>query len=147
MMKYMSSKWMIGGLAVVVTAVGLSAYTGGGRKSETTAPQPASLAQIPAVIVTTVESRELNQQVRLPGELEAYQDTAIYAKVPGFVEVINVDRGSEVKQGQLLARLRAPELDTRRGEANPRVRATHSQRLGTRSQIGAFRPHRLPATS
>ena len=145
MMKYMSSKWMIGGLAVVVTAVGLSAYTGGGRKSETTAPQAASLAQIPAVIVTTVESRELNQQVRLPGELEAYQDTAIYAKVPGFVEVINVDRGSEVKQGQLLARLRAPELDTQRGEAYSKVRAAQSQRAEAQFKIGGIRAQRLEA--
>ena len=145
-MKYISSKWMIGGLAVVVTAVGLSAYySGHGQKPQTPAPQAATPAQIPAVIVTTVESRKLNQQVRLPGELEAYQDTAIYAKVPGFVEVINVDRGSEVKQGQLLARLRAPELDTQRGEAYSKVRAAQSQRAEAQFKIGGIRAQRLEA--
>ena len=102
MRKHVSRKLMIGGLALMVTAVGLSAYSGHGQKRQTPAPQAATPAQIPAVIVTTVESHELNQQVRLPGELQAYQDTTLYAKVPGFVEVINVDRGSEVKQGQLL---------------------------------------------
>jgi membrane fusion protein (multidrug efflux system) len=145
MTKQMSRKLMIGGLALMVTAVGLSAYSGHGQKPQTPAPQAATAAQIPAVVVTTVESRELNQQVRLPGELQAYQDTALYAKVPGFVEVINVDRGSEVKQGQLLARLRAPELDTQRGEADARVRATQSQRFEAQSKIGAIRAQRLEA--
>jgi membrane fusion protein (multidrug efflux system) len=145
MTKHMSRKLMIGGLGLVVTAVGLSAYSGCGQKPQTPAPPAASLAQIPAVIVTTVESRELNRQVRLPGELQAYQDTALYAKVPGFVEVINVDRGSEVKQGQLLARLRAPELDTQRGEAAARVRATQSQRVEAQAKIGSIRAQRLEA--
>ena len=76
----MSRKLMIGGLALMVTAVGLSAYSGYRQKPQTPAPQAATPAQTPTVIVTTVESRELNQQVRLPGELQAYQDTALYAK-------------------------------------------------------------------
>src|SRR5262249_22605912 len=84
---------------------------------------PSSTAQTPTLIVRPVRSLELNRQIRLPGEVQAWQDTAIYAKVQGFVEEINVDRGSVVKRGQLLARLRAPELDTQRGEAEARVRA------------------------
>ena len=145
MTKQMSRKLMIGGLALMVTAVGLSAYSRSGQKPQTAAPQAATPAQIPAVIVTTVQSRELNQRVLLPGELQAYQDTAIYAKVPGFVEVINVDRGSEVKQGQLLAQLRAPELETQRGEADARVRATRSQGFEAQSKIGGVRAQRLEA--
>ena len=145
MTKQMSRKLMIGGLALMVTAVGLSAYSRSGQKPQTAAPQAATPAQIPAVIVTTVQSRELNQRVLLPGELQAYQDTAIYAKVPGFVEVINVDRGSEVKQGQLLARLRAPELEAQRGEADARVRATRSQGFEARFKIGGIRAQRLEA--
>src|SRR5262245_29353766 len=81
-----------------------------------TAASPAP-AQTPTVTVTEVVSLELNRQLRLPGELQPFQDVAIYAKVPGFVEAINVDRGSVVKSCQLLARLRAPELDAQRGEA------------------------------
>jgi membrane fusion protein (multidrug efflux system) len=145
MTKQMSRKLMIGALALMVTGVGLSAYSVHGQKPQTPAPEAATPAQTPTVIVTTVESRQLNQQVRLPGELQAYQDTALYAKVPGFVEVINVDRGSEVKQGQLLARLRAPELETQRGEADARVRATRSQRFEAQSKIGGIRAQRLEA--
>lgn len=132
---------MIAGLTFM-TAVGLTACSGGGEKPQARSATPA---QIPAITVTTVESRELSRQVRLPGELQAYQDVGLYPKVPGFVEVINVDRGSLVKQGQLLARLRAPELDTQRGEAEARVRAAQSQRVEAASKVNGIRAQRLEA--
>ena len=54
----------------------------------------------PTVITTNVISQAVNKELRLPGELRAYQDVALYPKVQGFVESINVDRGSVVKRGQ-----------------------------------------------
>ena len=76
----MSRKLMIGGLTLWISVINLTACSGG-SKVQAPATQPGAQAQIPTVIVTTVESRGLNRQVRLPGELQAYQDTAIYAKV------------------------------------------------------------------
>src|SRR5215510_14388778 len=140
----MIRKVMTGCLALVITAIGLTACSGE-QKPQAQATQGATPAQIPTVIVTTVQLRELKRQVRLPGELQAYQDTAIYAKVPGFVEVINVDRGSVVKHGQLLARLRAPELDAQRSEAVARVRAARAQRFEAASNVGGVRAQRLEA--
>src|SRR5262245_42346106 len=140
----MSRKLMIGGGALMMAAIGLTACSGG-QRPQAQAAQAATPAQAPTVIVTTVESRELNRQVRLPGELQAYQDTAIYAKVPGFVEVINVDRGSVVKQGQLLARLRAPELEAQRGEAEARVRAAQALRIEAVSKVSGIQAQRLEA--
>src|SRR5262245_55552742 len=139
-----SRRPMIGGLTLLIAVINLTACSGE-QKPQAQATQGATPAQIPAVIVTTVESRQLNRQVRLPGELQAYQDTALYAKVPGFVEVINVDRGSVVKRGQLLARLRAPELDAQRSEAIARVRAAKSQRVEAASKVSGIRAQRLEA--
>jgi RND family efflux transporter MFP subunit len=145
MMMGMTRKTMIGGATLMVAVIGAAACSGAGQKPQAQAAQGATPAQAPTVTITTVESRELNRQVRLPGELQAYQDTAIYAKVPGFVEVINVDRGSLVRQGQLLARLRAPELDTQRGEAEAKVRAAQSQRVEAQSKVSGIRAQRLEA--
>ena len=136
---------MIRGLTMTMAAIGLTACSGAGQKPQAQATQGATPAQTPTVIITTVEMRELNRQVRLPGELQAYQDTALYAKVPGFVEDINVDRGSVVRQGQLLARLRAPELDTQRSEAEAKVRAAQSQRVEALSRVSGIRAQRLEA--
>ena len=105
----------------------------------------AAPAPPPTVTVTTVQSHELNRQTRLPGELQAYQDVALYAKVQGFVQTINVDRGSSVRQGQLLATLRAPELDTQRSEAEARARAAQSQRAEAVARISSIKAQRLEA--
>jgi len=139
-----SRKLMIGAFTLMMAAIG-AACSGAGQKQQAQAAQGATPAQAPTVTITTVESRELNRQVRLPGELQAYQDTALYAKVPGFVEVINVDRGSVVRKGQLLARLRAPELDTQRGEAEAKVRAAQSQSVEAQSKVSGIRAQRLEA--
>jgi len=109
-----------------------------------TAASPAP-AQTPTVNVTEVVSLEMNRQLRLPGELQPFQDVAIYAKAHGFVEAINVDRGSVVKSGQLLARLRAPELDAQRGEAEARSRAAQSQRVEAAARVNSARAQRLEA--
>src|SRR5215475_13104196 len=107
-----------------------------------TSPAPA---QTPTVTVAEVVSLELNRRLRLPGELQPFQDVAIYAKVTGFVESISVDRGSAVRSGQLLARLRAPELDAQRGEAEARSRAAQSQRVEAAAGVNSARAQRLEA--
>lgn len=111
-------------------------------QSQTTS---AAAPTVPTVNVTTVESHELNRQLRLPGELLPFQDVAIYAKVQGFVETITVDRGSMVRRGQLLARLRAPELDTQRREAEARASAVQSQKVEAAARVASIRAQRVEA--
>src|SRR2546426_11366466 len=72
---------------------------------------------VPTVIVATVESQKLAKKIHLSGELWAYRNAALYSKVLGFIETIEVDRGSAVKQGQLLAQLTAPEFEAQKKEA------------------------------
>src|SRR5262245_55231190 len=58
---------------------------------------------------------------------------------------MNVERGSAVRKGQLLARLRAPELDTQRGEAEAKVRAAAGQRAEAVARLSGIRAQRLEA--
>ena len=62
--------------------------------------QPAAPTVVDCVQVV---SRKLNITIPLPGELQPYEEVRIFPKVSGFVKWIGVDRGSKVKQGQLLA--------------------------------------------
>ncbi|MCI0389781.1 MAG: efflux RND transporter periplasmic adaptor subunit [Acidobacteria bacterium] len=133
-------------LALITTAATACSTTGSGARNSTakSTANPAQ-AQIPTVNVTEVVSQQMNRQLRLPGELQPFQDVAIYARVPGFVEAINVDRGSVVRHGQLLARLRAPELDTQRGEAEAKTRGAQSQRVEAAARVNGARAQRLEA--
>jgi RND family efflux transporter MFP subunit len=45
-----------------------------------------------------------------PGSAHSYEEADLYAKVSGFLEVQNVDIGSRVKRGELLAKIDIPEL-------------------------------------
>ena len=46
-----------------------------------------------------------------PGELQAFETTAIHAKIAGYVKNWTVNIGAAVKKGQILAELSVPELD------------------------------------
>ena len=89
------------------------------------------------VDVVKVISRKAERQVALPGEIIPYQSVAVRAKVTGFVEHVYVDRGSVVKEGQLLATLVAPELTAQRLEAEAKVQVIESQRVEAEAKVVA----------
>ncbi len=90
------------------------------------APPVAAPAGPPVVAVTPVVSQPLAKSMRLPGELLANRDVAVHARVQGFVEKIEVDRGSAVKQGQLLAQLVAPEMAASSAEAAAKLASSEA---------------------
>ena len=66
---------------------------------------------VPVVTVTLPDTRGKTTTFSLPGRLEAYTQAQIYARVTGYVKEWEVDIGTPVKAGQLLAELDAPDLD------------------------------------
>jgi membrane fusion protein (multidrug efflux system) len=112
-----------GGIQRMISALCLCASVvlfGCGPEAPTAALPPPQVGP-PTVPLTAVVSQTLSKPMRLPGELLPRRDVAVYARVPGFIEKIEVDRGSIVKQGQLLVQLVAPELAAARLEAEARV--------------------------
>ena len=87
------------------------------------------------VDVVKVASSRAERKVELPGEFLPYQTVAVRAKVTGFVETVLVDRGSAVKQGELLATLVAPELTAQRLEAQAKVQSVESQRAEAQAKV------------
>jgi membrane fusion protein, multidrug efflux system len=85
--------------------------------------------------LAAVVSKPVSRTVELPGEFLAFQKVAINARVAGYVEKVLVDRGSMVKQGDLLAELSAPELDAQIAEAESKVQASESDRLQAEAQL------------
>lgn len=61
--------------------------------------------------VTKVVRKSLARQITISSELVPFQEIDVYAKVSGFVKTLNVDYGSRVKAGQLMATLEIPELE------------------------------------
>jgi RND family efflux transporter MFP subunit len=92
-------------------------------------PVSAQNSGTPSLEMARVISQPLEKTIAIPGDLTAYQGVNIHAKVAGFVESMSVDRGSWVKQGDLLALLAAPELQAQRAEAEARLQSIRAQQL------------------
>jgi membrane fusion protein (multidrug efflux system) len=82
-------------------------------------------ADKPKIVIETfsLAKEKFSTRLQIPGELTAFQQVDLYAKVTGFVKQLNVDIGSEVKAGQLLLTLDAPELSSQTIAAESRLKA------------------------
>jgi len=49
--------------------------------------------------------------VRTAASVRGFAETAVYAKIAGYLKTIEVDKGDRVQEGQVLAELESPELD------------------------------------
>lgn len=75
-----------------------------------------------------VVSKQVERKSRLPGEFLPYQEVALHARVTGYVEKVEVDRGSVVRKGQTLVELSAPEMNAQLAEAKSKARAAEAQK-------------------
>lgn len=72
--------------------------------------------------VTNVIRRTLSRQLTLSSELVPFQEIDVYAKESGYVKKLNVDYGSRVKTGQVMATLEIPELEAQLQEDDAEIK-------------------------
>ncbi|MCO6149613.1 efflux RND transporter periplasmic adaptor subunit [Flavobacterium sp. NRK1] len=114
-------------LLTSATALLLLLYGCGEEKKET-APEPA-----PVTETFELQKEKLSSEVRLPAELQGFKQTDLYAKVSSFVKELKVDIGSQVKQGQLLIVLEAPEISSQLAAAESRLHSAEAVYMATNS--------------
>ncbi len=89
--------------------------------------QQAANAQLPVeqppTQVALVSKGKLSSDIKVPGELQAFQQVDLYAKVSSYVKQLYADVGSEVKEGQLLATLEAPEINSQLSASESRLKS------------------------
>ncbi|GAB4040211.1 efflux RND transporter periplasmic adaptor subunit [Spirosoma gilvum] len=83
--------------------------------------------------VFSLSKGKLASSLDIPGELIAYRDVDIYAKVSGFIKTLNADVGSEVREGQLLAMAEAPELSAQLASADSRLKAQEALSIASKA--------------
>ncbi len=83
------------------------------------------------VIVIRPERGVVERTITLPGDLVGYYQSALYAKVTGYLKSISVDKGDWVKAGQVLAVIEVPELEQQlaRAKADLEIQRLTYQRL------------------
>lgn len=95
---------------VVVGAVVYRGVTARVRASAQVNADTQSLA-VPSVALVLPKRTAPQQEIVLPGNVQAFIDAPIYARTNGYLKRWYVDIGGRVKKGQLLAEIETPELD------------------------------------
>jgi RND family efflux transporter MFP subunit len=72
---------------------------------------------IPTVALAQITHSDVGQSFILPGNIQPYNKAAIYARVNGYLKSWNKDIGAQVKAGDVLATIDAPDLDQQFAQA------------------------------
>ena len=118
-------------LAVTVVA---SAWASAGC-STTSASDEHSKSSVaePELEAFRLQQGQLSTSMKIPGELVAFQQVDLYAKVSSFVRKLYVDVGTEVSAGQLLATMEAPELNAQLSGAQSRLKSQEALYLASKA--------------
>src|SRR6202051_1518294 len=83
---------------------------------------------VPTVSVVHPSAEKPDEELVLPGSLQAYEESPIFARTSGYLLRWYKDIGSHVNKGELLAEIDAPEVDQELSQA----RASRQQMVAQR---------------
>lgn len=104
-------RWVL--LACVLGGVALTAVFGIQPRIEARAALAKDAAGRSAMPVAVIRGKPANavHEITLPGNMQAFVSTPIYARTSGYLKRWTVDIGARVKKGELLAEIDTPEID------------------------------------
>jgi RND family efflux transporter MFP subunit len=80
----------------------------------------------PVSIIQAQETDDI-ETLTLPGNVEAWYQAYIYARVNGYVEMWFTDYGAKVKKGEKMAEIQAPALDAEYAQAKADMKADQAR--------------------
>jgi RND family efflux transporter MFP subunit len=94
-------------LSAGVMILWVASLAGCRSRGKANANDPANAPHVPVV---KGARQNLADKLEIASEFQPYQEINVYAKVPGYIRKLDVNWGTHVTQGQLLAVLEIPEL-------------------------------------
>jgi len=132
-----------GCVLVAVLIAGYGIWQRAAEKSELTAWTAQNVIPTVAIIYPTGDT--IARTLSLPGDVEAFYEAPIFARVSGYLASWNSDIGARVKAGDVLAVIDTPELDQQLLQAQADL-AT-AQANAALADITAKRWHALVAST
>ena len=114
------------GVALAVTLVVIGIVPRVRERAELVAAATAPDAGLVSVGVVTPRRADGPNELTLPSNIQAIEETAIYARTNGYVRDRYVDIGDHVTAGRVLAQIDTPELDQELSQARAALAQTRS---------------------
>lgn len=103
--------WIVAVVAVAVVAALLGSGIWSRVKAGATLREETTQAALPAVSVVVPKQTARADEIILPGNVQPFITSPIYARTNGYLSKWYFDIGAHVKKGQLLAVIETPEVD------------------------------------
>jgi RND family efflux transporter MFP subunit len=123
----------LGALLVLLSGLAAGVWRHYTLRLEVTATAEQHRDFVPSVRVAVVRASEATMSVTLPATTNAFQAADIFARASGYVAERDVDIGSRVKAGDLLAVITAPELDHQIAQAEASLAQAKASRRQTKA--------------
>jgi len=104
-------RWLVLAIALVATAALLATGIWSRVRAGKTLRAETSQVAVTAVSVVSPKQTAPAQEIILPGNVQPFISSPIYARTNGYLKSWYADIGAHVKAGQLLAVIDAPEVD------------------------------------
>ncbi len=109
--------WLYGILALIIVAAIVVAGILPRLKARAALKTETNDLAVPNVSVIHPKLGAPQQEIVLPGNMQAFTDSPIYARTDGYLKKWYVDIGGHAKAGQLLAEIETPEVDQQLDQA------------------------------
>jgi RND family efflux transporter MFP subunit len=110
-------RWLIPALAVLAAAMVLIFGIRSRVRAETTLRVVTNQMAVPSVSVVTPKRTAPATEIILPGNMQPFIASPIYARTDGYLKKWYFDIGAHVKAGELLAVIQTPEVDEQLAQA------------------------------
>ena len=103
---------VVGGVLLLLVAIGLAFWGISTRaKALSVVTRETHELAVPTVSVVRPDKGAPQQEIVLPGTMQAFTDAPIYARTNGYLRKWYADIGMRVRAGQVLADIDTPEID------------------------------------
>jgi RND family efflux transporter MFP subunit len=109
--RHLRKSWLALAIAVIAVATLLVSGIWSRVKARTTLDKETAQAALPAVSVVAPKRTSPTDEIILPGNVQPFITSPIYARTNGYLKKWYFDIGAHVKKGQLLAVIETPEVD------------------------------------
>lgn len=104
-------------------------------------------AAIPEMETISLGKELFSTELSVPGELISFQQVDLYAREASFVRKLYVDVGSEVREGDLLVAMEAPEITSRLSGAESRYKSQEAVYTASKANYDRlFETSKTPGT-